>query len=82
MKQYKYAERLPSLDLKECDKCWNEGPFFYHREHDHELGWSVMKRGITKPIMYGDKNLCCGVAYIMNGYDWGIDLIKDVAPYF
>lgn len=73
---------MSQLTLKELQKCWNEGPFIYVREHDKELGWSVKNFKTNEVVAYGDKNICCGLAMLMNGYDQGIDLIKYMIKYF
>lgn len=45
----------------------NTGRFYYRREHDHELGWSVVDSTDQTVWANGDKNICACVASLLNG---------------
>lgn len=72
------------MTVEDLNKIWSEGKFYYRREREHELGWSVVSNRTDKIIAYGDKNICCGLALILNKatkpYD-GKDLIQQVSDY-
>jgi hypothetical protein len=45
-----------------------DGRFFYCREHDHPMGWSVRDRNRYDDVVaYGDKNVCAFLAWSLNG---------------
>ena len=41
--------------------------FYYCREHNHPLGWSVMDAETKAVIAYGSKGICAEVAGMLNG---------------
>lgn len=53
------------------------GRFYYCREHDHAMGWSVRDElNYDGVLAYGDKNLCAFLAWSLNGETVDADFLQ------